>query len=145
MGTACTNSSASLCPMARPLAAASLKRANSDGLPRGRMAHVLVGGFHASNYCYPPAILLKLLTATELSPHPLNLSQLFAAARCQPARLMEPCRRAHELETPARVLPVGAVPKASSELATLPWLLRCNPRRYPSWFGRVDPRVWHRE
>lgn len=119
--------------------APSLLRARDDGLPRGKMTHVLLGGFHASSYCYPPAMLLKALTATE-HVRRFNLSQLLST-NCQPARLMEPCRRSHEFETPARVLPVGNVPM-SSEIATLPWLLACNPRRFPSWFGKVDQRMW---
>lgn len=35
------------------------------GLPRGRFENVLGRGFHASNYCFPPQYLLKMMTATE--------------------------------------------------------------------------------
>jgi hypothetical protein len=37
------------------------------GLPRGRFENVLGRGFHATNYCFPPQYLLKMMTATEYS------------------------------------------------------------------------------
>jgi len=38
---------------------------NEMGLPRGRFKHVLGRGFHATNYCFPPQYILKMITATE--------------------------------------------------------------------------------
>jgi beta-1,4-mannosyl-glycoprotein beta-1,4-N-acetylglucosaminyltransferase len=38
---------------------------NMRGLARGTHANVLGYGFHATNYCFPPQVLLKSLTATE--------------------------------------------------------------------------------
>jgi len=40
-------------------------RLNDMGLPRGRFEHVLGRGFHATNYCFPPQYVLKMMTATE--------------------------------------------------------------------------------
>jgi beta-1,4-mannosyl-glycoprotein beta-1,4-N-acetylglucosaminyltransferase len=50
-----------------------------QGLPRGSLPRVAGGGFHASSYCFPPAVILKEATATEYTGYEKYVGDLRVA------------------------------------------------------------------
>ena len=121
-------------------------------LPRGRFSSVLGRGFHATNYCFPPQVILKKMTATEYGG--------FDSATLEKLKngsdTMEDCSRVmHEIRDSCLQAPqkLGARYRSISELIKsgvdendfyLPFALRQAPDRYPCWDPKgaaFDPRA----
>jgi len=121
-------------------------------LPRGRFSSVLGRGFHATNYCFPPQVILKQMTATEYKGFDsATLEKLKNASDTS-----EDCSRVmHEIRASCLQAPqtYGARYRSISELIKsgvdenefyLPFALRQAPDRYPSWDpegAAFDPRA----
>jgi hypothetical protein len=100
------------------------------GLALGKKHNYVLGGFHASNYCYPPAILLKEMTATEYGGS-RNFNNL--GPGCIETMMTKCNSQLSHRKTD--------VHNINAQIAVLPWMLKCNPSRYSSWFGQVDMRL----
>lgn len=109
-------------------------------LPRGRMEHVLGRGFHATNYCFPPQYILKLMTATEYSGFDDFIENIKSGTNKTCEQTMQELRlfclndpvRAYG----ARMRRVDELVKAgeNAEQFYTPLALRLsNMTRYPSW------------
>ena len=112
------------------------------GLPRGRFDHVLGRGFHATNYCFPPQYILKMMTATEYKGFDAVIEEMTNALgqnkTC--AQIMQGLRE-RCLNDPLRAF--GSRMRRVSELVSsgenaelfyVPHVLRTGSyTRYPSW------------
>ena len=81
----------------------------------------VVGGLHMTNYCFLPNIILKELTATEYA----------GVFKKNPCKIEQVKRRCYDM------LRHRVSPRTGEETEVPCWLTR---RRYPSWFGELDPR-----
>lgn len=115
------------------------------GLPRGKFEHVLGTGFHATNYCFPPQHILKMMTATEYKGFDGVVDQMRRAAienkTCAHVmqRLREECLNSPVRSFGARMRRVTELVQSGekAEQFYVPLALRSgNFSRYPSW----DPK-----
>lgn len=86
----------------------------------------IVGGLHATNYCFLPQMIIKELTATEYN-HAFDVKRM-----CQEG-LRATKQRCYDYKKDRHLPGVGPE-------TVVPWLLRLNPDRYPAWRGDIDPR-----
>ena len=96
------------------------------------------GGMHMTNPAFMPLVMVKELTATEY-PGRQQWENMTLAS------LNEAQEDSYELKKypqwRARMHDLEALP--ADELAWLPhvpWWLACNPRRFPYWYGKPEPR-----
>lgn len=120
-------------------------------LPRGRFSSILGRGFHATNYCFSPQVILKRLTATEYK----GLDSTTLEKLKNGSDTVDDCSRImHEIRESCLQAPKsrGGRYRSVIELIQsgvdknefyLPFALREAPDRYPSWDPRglaFDPR-----
>ena len=118
-------------------------------LPRGRMQHVLGRGFHATNYCFPPQIILKMMTATEykgfddLIDEMKDDERLSRTCTEKMQELRQKCLHKAETAYATRTKRIFDLVREgeNAELFYIPHAMRLdNMTRYPSWdpSGRAD-------
>ena len=127
---------------------------------RGRSQHYLLGGIHMTSYGYLPFALLKLITCTECDEFHDIPNKLEKASKGgyfgngwrhfeQQQQLIVPKHnrpsKSKNSDSDRIVLLKDALQKDGSLQSTyyIPWFLKCNPKRYPSWFDpfQSDPRI----
>jgi hypothetical protein len=97
----------------------------------------VAGGLHMTNSAFIPAFMLKELTATEtrgfVSDEFLDTVTL-EDLEVEQADLYNLENKKFWLN---RTDPVESLTDVENYI---PWLLECNPDRFPYWYGRPDPR-----
>ncbi|GJQ14185.1 hypothetical protein GpartN1_g5976.t1 [Galdieria partita] len=103
-----------------------------EGSFRQQFSTHKLGGLHISNYCFPPFVILKELTGTEYGSESFhNMTQ----EQCQ--HLVSNCKSS----TFGRTVPLDQVPEEDLESIYIPWLIQCNPKRYPALMHQTDSRA----
>lgn len=92
----------------------------------GARSNAMVGGLHATNYCFLPAMVLKELWATEYG------SKMTEAILC--SKSIEDHKRDCYNMLHHRVKS-GTGPET-----VVPRILKACPASFPSWYGKVDDR-----
>jgi hypothetical protein len=105
---------------------------------RGRSGKFLVGGMHMTYDCFLPTRMLKALACTECGLPVEDFkhwNELLQSGRVNELEeeLMQPLPN----WIPARV-PVETIDQRQ---VSIPWLLECNPKRYPTWWEEHDTRL----
>ena len=127
---------------------------------RGRSQHYLLGGIHMTSYGYLPFALLKLITCTECNDEFHDIpNKLEKASKGgyfgnkngwrhfeQQQQLIVPKHNRPGSDNNRIVLLKDAIKQDDGSLQStyyIPWFLKCNPKRYPSWFlpFQSDPRI----
>jgi hypothetical protein len=121
-------------------------------LPRGQFSSVLGRGFHATNYCFPPQVILKDITASEYAGFdPATLEKLKNGSDTMEScsrvmqEIREKCLQNGKKHGTHRYRSVTDLIKSGVDENEfyLPFALRQVPDRYPSWDPKglaFDPR-----
>eukprot|EP00039_Didymoeca_costata_P012070 m.172599 g.172599 ORF g.172599 m.172599 type:complete len:366 (+) comp15375_c1_seq4:2668-3765(+) len=91
----------------------------------------LYGGLHLTCYCYPPAFYIKTVTETEgdypRKPSPRDFCNGMDHYMQECFNKWAHRTRSYRME--------------DEKIYKVPVALDCNPDRYPTWYGREDPRM----
>ena len=117
---------------------------NPPSRTRGHSPAYLLGGAHLTSHGYAAFLYLKEATATEYDSVRNSFSSLNALKdgkidistfeKDAYHRIVDHFRH--------RIIPTSQSHHILGDLLDIPWLLKCNPERYPTWFGKNDPRIY---
>ena len=110
----------------------------------------LLGGQHLTHYNYLPFLLTKAITITDGENFPTvrqKLKQISKFSR-EPQKAHDEILRLLDSfmksVSKSRFIGVDKLIKMEpiyKEVVQMPWFLKCNKNRFPSWFGKYDPRL----
>eukprot|EP00906_Rhabdomonas_costata_P007966 RCo011379 len=99
----------------------------------------VLGGLHMSSYGYLPNYLLKQVTGSEYNGLHFTVPYMQRGDfRGLEVTLDE---QAYSVDLQRRCVPVSQIMHSHAEIYYVPWLLRCNPWRFPRAYGYPDPRT----
>eukprot|EP00871_Galdieria_phlegrea_P002633 jgi/Galph1/3370/GphlegSOOS_G2034.1 len=94
----------------------------TSGSYREQFRRYILGGLHISNYCFHPFVILKEMTATDYGVDSEHMSR---------ERCMEHLNICHAASMD-RTVSIKEIPANDVPAIYIPWLIKCNPDRYPS-------------
>lgn len=113
---------------------------------RGTSGKFLLGGIHMTDNWHLPFIMAKLIACTECADNAAHLIRKLATFFQEGNATMESLweiDKALDRSQPLKswIPKVPNIREALGAAYYLPWFLRCNPERYPSWYGKQDNRL----
>lgn len=117
---------------------------------RGKSSHHLLGGVHLTENAYPPFGIAKFLACIEcgsmVKATVHQLRDCFVGEVAQGMTDEELMRKLtaildHSVHFNGRVFPLEDVKAEVGQAHHVPWLLKCYPDMYPTWFGKLDGRL----
>ena len=117
---------------------------------RGNSGGYLLGGAHLTHYSYIPYLLIKSLTATEADKsfgkirsivEKISSNDINTNSKSVLNLIVRKLDGFMKMVPSTRFVEVQKLVKRESnyaEVMIVPWFLKCNPERYPSWYGHYD-------
>mmetsp|Transcript_108144 Transcript_108144/g.207843 ORF Transcript_108144/g.207843 Transcript_108144/m.207843 type:complete len:518 (+) Transcript_108144:20-1573(+) len=121
---------------------------NFSGHGRGRSGPYLLGGMHMTGYTYLPFWIMKAISTSDSRGIPDFAEKLLSVGLLKDlSKSLHDMRAisesAHERHHTYNVVLLEDLYKLSpkyKEMVHWPWFLKANADRYPTWWGRDDPR-----
>lgn len=102
---------------------------------RGQSPKFLLGGAHISPYPYAPFVMNKALVATE--------RRKMAVTSGSMEELEDYYKNEAVNQFRSRISNVNQVMNRIKDHYYIPWIMKCVPDRYPSFFGKRDQRLYY--
>jgi hypothetical protein len=117
---------------------------------RGTSGYYLLGGIHMTDNGLLPFLLAKLIACSDCADDIAKISKVLAPyfqqgkgniSRKGSSILDLTEKMDRSLSLRDRFERVEDVKMDLGSAYYLPWYLKCNPERFPSWYGRMDSRI----
>ena len=99
------------------------------------------GGMHLTQYSYAPYMMAKYMSISEGHSWDKMLEMVKTAIATQNITILD-----HDLSSPFeefghRIIKVEDLPDEEKGVVDMPWFLKCNLGRFPSWESKPDSRL----
>ena len=108
--------------------------------PKSPVRKYITGGIHMTNIAYLPLAILKELSATEDNYYGGYINSAYLLSmKIEDINLEQ--ERYYNLEGRTCWLEnIDDIADSKDVEKYVPWFLDCNPKRYPYWYGKTEPR-----
>lgn len=116
----------------------ALKYSGTEPYPtrmRGRSEKYLLGGAHISPYLYLPTLINKAIVATEERPLDIVTGSM--------EELEDYYKEDIRMQFSERIANATKIMNDIQDHYYIPWIMKCVPDRYPSFFKKRDPRLYY--
>ena len=110
------------------------QRADTPSRRKGQGDKHVFGGAHISPYMYLPYIVNKFIVATEYNVPDIPEGDIDYLDNYFVKYIIR--------DFEGRVRPVDQVWDELKEIHFIPWFIKCNPDRFPRFYGKKDPRIY---
>jgi hypothetical protein len=115
----------------------------SPSRQRGRSNNFVLGGAHLTSFTYLPMMVMRSVACTECGGIALDTMRKFRGfvAAGNVSRLEQWARDAQLHWLPRVTMYDQVIEERQRAFRVVPWVLLCNPDRYPAWRWQDDPRL----